>query len=1096
MEHPIITLFKPILETGNSDEAMAYMRQHPVLMSPYYTNLLQGFVDTLAESDRSKVLPLMNARAAAFAELRAAKSALPLTSQILDLALKVFEGRYTLEYAETVAAKPEFFVELLYPVITATCEAAEENMHRNWRAAVSILRIVLVALNARGKVIPENQQAMELTTIETWLAVVCTACSDVPDGRIFRDAVARGEAVADIDDKGDPPANIMHRLAVLHLDPYVAGRSSRDLDQQLRDWQTRLYEEYGDRLAGVSREELYMPPIEEALPKAAGYFRRAAARRSGVARGRTLKALAQALNWHSFANVPFDRGECVAAAREALTLLPERFLAERLELNRIIERYDSRTADDPAAMLARARQLFDIPIEEWIKREGALSTLSIFTANADAVSDTDPELGVSLLMAVDELVKSRPEAERRIQDETLIRLATRAQAKLTPMADGTPLGPKLQALFETATREKWPPLKAAYALLCLAVSTTATAQEGEGLEALAFCANVMSRAGSDAVLERTTPFLQAVLQTGAAVNAYDGGNFGEAARLYGNALGGNLDANQNRKALNILRRLLDLSSPGKPEASTALEALVDALVSRSLQLEFRSGDASIALIQTAGQQAMAMLMAERSKLTVMLFVLDFAKGRRFRAALGDSGGAPAWLNDPRTLQTEKEIGRLRSEAGSDGWGNAALLDQNMLLISYVTPYEMKGGATAAEQLRNLQIQFDTDLVRHLGSERADPWIPTLEKLQSLLDDKTVLMIQFIGRNLDRAFTVAILLLTNDDAAAATAVLPEVSPEAVRFSYGEAAARANYLGPPIGELRSRLVSSPGPRAADSRALDALESDYGFFFGGPLKGKLDQFRTAGKDHLCVAPHGPFHFYPFHLLGPEDEPLAADWCVSYLPHPRLLDREPVVDGGRMELTALGVNFVDGNAFGLDPLEDCEDEARAIAGVFGARATLLVGPDATEAAAVEALQRSRRVHISTHGLHNVSAPSFQCIFFNPDAKDDGILNAYELLRLDLRGLELVTFSACETALGRFDVSDNIRGIPAALLIAGVRTIVGTLWNVESNASRHFFTAFYRGLKENASTKKAFLEAQASTRGAFPKYRDWGAFQLIGAWT
>jgi len=69
-------------------------------------------------------------------------------------------------------------------------------------------------------------------------------------------------------------------------------------------------------------------------------------------------------------------------------------------------------------------------------------------------------------------------------------------------------------------------------------------------------------------------------------------------------------------------------------------------------------------------------------------------------------------------------------------------------------------------------------------------------------------------------------------------------------------------------------------------------------------------------------------------------------------------------------------------------------------------------------------------------------------------------------------------------------------LLIAGVRTIVGTLWNVESNASRHFFTAFYRGLKENASTKKAFLEAQASTRGAFPKYRDWGAFQLIGAWT
>lgn len=140
--------------------------------------------------------------------------------------------------------------------------------------------------------------------------------------------------------------------------------------------------------------------------------------------------------------------------------------------------------------------------------------------------------------------------------------------------------------------------------------------------------------------------------------------------------------------------------------------------------------------------------------------------------------------------------------------------------------------------------------------------------------------------------------------------------------------------------------------------------------------------------------------------------------------------------------------------------------------------------------------MHISTHGLHNVSAPSFQCIFLNPGANDDGILNAYELLRLDLRGLELVTFSACETALGRFDVSDNIRGIPTALLIAGVRTIVGTLWNVESDTSRHFFTTFYRLLKKNGSTKKAFVEAQALTRSAFPKYRDWGAFQLIGAWT
>jgi hypothetical protein len=1096
MEHPIITLFKPILAAENSDGAMTYMRLHPVLFSPYYTDLLQRFVATLADSDQLRVAPIMDARAAAFAQIRRGKMELPFTLQILQLAGKVFEGKYTQDYAEKVASQPEFFVELLFPVVHSTCEAAETNARRNWRPAVGVLKIVLAALDARAKVIPENQQAMEMTAIETWLMVACVACSDVPDGRIFRDAVARGDALAEIEAGVDPPATILHRLGVLHLDPYVAGRSSNNLEQQLQAWHSRLFEEFGDKLAGVTNEEVDMPPIEEALPKAAAYFRRAAARRSGEPRGESLKALAEALVWHDIVDIPFDRGECLAAAREVLSLLPpERFPAQQAEMNRIIERYDKGAADSSAEIITRATDLLDTPVEEWVKQRGEVSTLDIFTSNAAAVGAEDPDLAVKLMMAIDELVRSQPEASRRVHDMALLGFVTRAHAEFIPGRDEMPLDPRLQTLFEIAKLEEWPPVKVAYVLLSLAASTTTTGQEGEGLEALVYCSDIVRRSGSDAVLDRTIPFLRAVLQTGAAANAADTGDPGRAARLYATALAGHLDANQPLGALDIVRRLLELSAPGKPEAGKALEALVVGLETRSLELEFRGGDAAIALVQSAGLHAMSMLMAGPLKATVMLFVLDFAKGRRFRAALAESGPALDWLSHPLTLKTEAEIGRLRSQVGIVG-ADSGVLDQNTLLTCYVTPSEMRGGATPEEQLRNLQIQFDTGLDRHLGSAQNDDWMPSLEKVQSLLDDKTVLMIHFIGRNLNGAFTVPIILLTNDDLAMAGAVFPELQFTPVLLSAEEETARANFLSLPVGDLRTQLVSPPGPRAADSRALDTLESDCEFYLGGPLKGKLDEFRSAGKDHLCISPHGPLHYYPFHLLGPEDEPLAANWCVTYLPHPRILDREPLIDDGKVELTAVGINFVAGNAFGLNPLEDSEEEARSITRVFGAQSRLLVGPDATEAATVEALQRSRRVHISTHGLHNVSAPSFQCIFLKPDSEHDGILNAYELLRLDLRGLELVTFSACETALGRFDVSDNIRGIPAALLIAGVRTIVGTLWNVESNTSRHFFTTFYRLLKENGSTRKAFVEAQADTRSAFPKYRDWGAFQLIGAWT
>lgn len=90
---------------------------------------------------------------------------------------------------------------------------------------------------------------------------------------------------------------------------------------------------------------------------------------------------------------------------------------------------------------------------------------------------------------------------------------------------------------------------------------------------------------------------------------------------------------------------------------------------------------------------------------------------------------------------------------------------------------------------------------------------------------------------------------------------------------------------------------------------------------------------------------------------------------------------------------------------------------------------------------------------------------------------------------------SACETSLGRFDQADNLRGLPASFFTAGVATVVGTLWSVESNASAYFFTEFYKATKKGASRLDAFGNAQRRTRTKYPKYRDWGAFYLAGDW-
>jgi CHAT domain-containing protein len=240
-----------------------------------------------------------------------------------------------------------------------------------------------------------------------------------------------------------------------------------------------------------------------------------------------------------------------------------------------------------------------------------------------------------------------------------------------------------------------------------------------------------------------------------------------------------------------------------------------------------------------------------------------------------------------------------------------------------------------------------------------------------------------------------------------------------------------------------------------------------------------------------HGGVRFIPLPALHLGGLPLVERLTVTTLPNLALLRPRPTAERTE-EVHAIGLDFADG-AFGLPPLPEAVTEAQAVADLFGTEP--LLPPDATESAMVSALHSATYVHLATHGEHAVPAPSFQRVYAIPNEGDDGRLAAYELMRVDLRGLQLLTLSACETALGRFDLADNVLGIPAVLLLRGAQTVVGTLWEVETTASRDFFVALYRGLQGGLPRGAAFAQAQREVRRTHPQYRDWAAFQLVGDW-
>ncbi|MFN8548732.1 MAG: CHAT domain-containing tetratricopeptide repeat protein [Candidatus Eisenbacteria bacterium] len=120
----------------------------------------------------------------------------------------------------------------------------------------------------------------------------------------------------------------------------------------------------------------------------------------------------------------------------------------------------------------------------------------------------------------------------------------------------------------------------------------------------------------------------------------------------------------------------------------------------------------------------------------------------------------------------------------------------------------------------------------------------------------------------------------------------------------------------------------------------------------------------------------------------------------------------------------------------------------------------------------------------------------------DDGILTADEIATLDLRSVQWAVLSACDTGLGEPRAGEGVLGLRRSFLIAGVRTIVMSLWSIDDAATARWMTELYRvryGEAQSAMHAVALADQRilASRREAgestHPFY--WAAFQVSGDW-
>lgn len=117
----------------------------------------------------------------------------------------------------------------------------------------------------------------------------------------------------------------------------------------------------------------------------------------------------------------------------------------------------------------------------------------------------------------------------------------------------------------------------------------------------------------------------------------------------------------------------------------------------------------------------------------------------------------------------------------------------------------------------------------------------------------------------------------------------------------------------------------------------------------------------------------------------------------------------------------------------------------------------------------------------------------FIPEDIEDGILTAKEISDLDLGSVDLVVMSACDSGLGEF-TGEGVFGLQRGFKLAGVNSLLMSLWKVDDNATRILMTEFYKnylaGKSKRESLRLAQLLLQESEEFSDPTY--WAAFVIL----
>lgn len=365
------------------------------------------------------------------------------------------------------------------------------------------------------------------------------------------------------------------------------------------------------------------------------------------------------------------------------------------------------------------------------------------------------------------------------------------------------------------------------------------------------------------------------------------------------------------------------------------------------------------------------------------------------------------------------------------------------------------------------------------------------------------------------------------------------PSGNKDANSNAAAKSRYAALLIRKDREAPVFVPlfsQEQIGDSVSGASLTAEMASLVWKPIAPYLKGIKT-----IFFSPSGSLNLLPVEYLPVDGTSLSQRYDVYRLSSTRelLVQREPtriakaVVYGGlEYDATVKEVGDTRGErTFKFPYLDGTEKEARQLEDLLAEHDIVCAKYHDDKGTETSFKQLSgtdfQLLHVGTHGFYkrmgshfldavpslhlgNVAKVEDRSLYYSAlimagvnhahvagdlADKDEGYLSAREISLMDLSHVSLAVLSACQTGQG--DVTgEGVFGLQRGFKLAGVKSLVMTMWKVSDEATSKFMRFFYTHLLNGASKREALVKAQAELRecdgGKFAAPQHWAAYVLL----